>query len=106
MPTTISLSLYMLQKASFLGAQGQPYFTAFVADGVAGALIGLCVVALLGFLPPWIAHAYGKRGLMVSVPLSSPGCRLRQNVTYHDNKSPVMTQNELKMCKSAIPGTY
>ena len=90
----------MLQKASFLGAQGQPYLTAFIADGVAAALVGLCVVALLGFLPPWIAHAYGRRGAMVSLPLSPSRHGLRQNVAHHDN----WTQNEPKSWKSATPG--
>ena len=65
MPNAISLSLYILQKANFLGAQGQPNFTPLIADGVAGAVIGLSFTCVLGTLPPYIAYASGKAGVRV-----------------------------------------
>ena len=60
MPNAIALSSYILQKSSFTGAQGQPDFTLFIADGVAGAVVGLSTLSTVGFLTPWIAFASGK----------------------------------------------
>lgn len=60
LPNAIALSSYILQKSSFTGAQLQPNFTIFVADGVAGAVIGLATLSSIGFLTPWIAYASGK----------------------------------------------
>ena len=78
LPNAIALSLYVLQKTSFMGAQGQPHLTLVVADGIAGAVIGLVVVSVSGFLTPWVAYACGK-GLRVS-PSCTPSltCTLSQ----------------------------
>lgn len=60
LPNALSLSLYVLQKTSFMGAQGQPDYTPIAADAVAGIVVGLATLSVIGFLVPWIATACGK----------------------------------------------
>lgn len=66
LPNALNLSLYILQKANLLGAHGQPDLTPYIVDGVAGAVIGLSSLSVIGTLPPWIAYAAGRNGLRVS----------------------------------------
>lgn len=68
LPNALALSMFVLQKSSFMGAQGQPDYNFIAVDAVAGGVIGLMVVSLTGFLTPWIAFASGK-GLRRSVLL-------------------------------------
>lgn len=60
MPNAIALSTYVMQKASFMGAQGKPAFSLLLADGVAGLLVGMVVISVTGFLVPWLAFACGR----------------------------------------------
>lgn len=82
LPNAIALSSFVLQKTSFMGAQGQPSYTPFIADGVAGAVIGMVVISATGNLTPWIAYACGK-GLKVYnlLPCCSP-CKRQTTLPF------------------------
>lgn len=74
LPNAIALSTYVMQKASFMGAQGSPAFSSLLADGAAGVLIGVVVVGVSGFLLPWIVFAAGT--LLKVMPISIDSSKL------------------------------
>ena len=71
MPNGIALCTYVLEKASLMGSLGEPPYTFFFADLVAGALIGIVVISLSGFMTPWIVYASGSKLKVFIAPKSN-----------------------------------